>query len=195
MLKKHITRLKRLEKYDHLNQLGSQAVQDIVIRIEKNYQLFFKSLKSTRRGRVSPPGYKKRRKYKSFTFTQAGYKILDGNRIRIGSRIFRYYKSRDIEGIVKTLTIKREALGDIYLLYPRIPHALAVGVRQWKTIAELNIDDTSSSIADKYVGVLLGGIAKNCIAWTVAISRYWTIYLVDVGHLTVQYSLSKYKSP
>jgi putative transposase len=117
VLKKHITKLKRREKYAHWNNLGSQAVQDIVFRIEKSYQLFFKSLKTGRRGQVSPPGFKKRRKYKSFTLTQAGYDVLSVHSIRIGKRVFKYHKSRDIEGIIKTLTVKRDALGDVYLVF------------------------------------------------------------------------------
>jgi putative transposase len=117
MLKKHITKLKHLKKHEHWGRLGSQAVQDVVIRIEKNYHLFFKSLNTGRRGCVSPPGFKKRRKYKSFTLTQAGYKILEGNRIKIGQHVFKYHKSRDIQGTVKTLTIKRDSLGDIYMIF------------------------------------------------------------------------------
>ena len=116
VLKKHITRIKRLDKYRHWNSLGSQAVQDVVIRIEKAYQLFFKSLKTGRRGTVSPPGFKKKRKYRSYTLTQAGYDVRDG-RIRIGAHIFKYHKSREIEGMIKTVTVKRDTLGDIYLSF------------------------------------------------------------------------------
>jgi len=45
-------------------------VQDICQRIEKAYQLFFKHNKKG----VRPPGFKKVKKYKSFTLKQAGYK-------------------------------------------------------------------------------------------------------------------------
>ncbi len=122
-LKKHITKIKHFDKYIHWNALGSQTIQDVVIRIDKAYQNFFRSLKTKRRGKVSTPGFKKRRRYKSFTLTQAGYKVLEGNRIRIGEKIFNYHKPREIEGIIKTLTIKRDALGEIYLFFScdRIP--------------------------------------------------------------------------
>ncbi|XZO00192.1 MAG: RNA-guided endonuclease InsQ/TnpB family protein [Microcoleus sp.] len=69
----------------------------------KAYQLFFKHHKKG----VRPPGFKKVRRYKSFTLKQAGYKFLDGNRIKIGNRVYQYWNSREIEGKVKTLTIKR----------------------------------------------------------------------------------------
>jgi len=61
------------------------------------------------------PHFKKRTNYKSYTLKQAGYKLLDGNRIKIGNKIYKYFKSQEIEGNVKTLTIKRDKLGDIYL--------------------------------------------------------------------------------
>ena len=67
---KHIAKLRKKNSYWQL--VGSQAVQEIVQRIEKAYQLFFKFHK---RG-VRPPSFKKRRKYKSFTLKQAGYKLL-----------------------------------------------------------------------------------------------------------------------
>ena len=44
-LMKHITKLKKLPKYDHWNMVGSQAIQDIVQRIDKAYKLFFGNLK------------------------------------------------------------------------------------------------------------------------------------------------------
>ena len=64
-LQKHLTKLKKLERYSHWNQLNSQAIQDITDRIENAYQLFFGNLE--RKVKCGPPGYKKKRKYKSFT--------------------------------------------------------------------------------------------------------------------------------
>ena len=92
--------------------VGSQAVQDICQRIEKAYQLFFKHNKKG----VRPPGFKKVKKYKSFTLKQAGYKFLNGNRVKIGSKVYQYWKSREIEGTVKTLTIKRTPLGELFMV-------------------------------------------------------------------------------
>jgi putative transposase len=112
-LKAHITKLKKLEKYTHWNQLGSQAIQDIPIRIDKAYKLFFRNRKHGIKS--GTPNFRKRRNYKSFTLTQAGYKLLEGNRIKIGIQIFKYSKSQDIQGNIKTLTIKRDKLGDIYI--------------------------------------------------------------------------------
>ncbi len=42
---KHMANLKRRPKYAHWNKVGSQAIQDIIQRIEKAYQLFYPNLK------------------------------------------------------------------------------------------------------------------------------------------------------
>ena len=112
-LQKHLTKLKKLDKYSHWNQLGSQAIQDIADRIDKAYKLFFRNQKHGIKS--GTPNFKKRRNYKSFTLKQAGYKLLNDNRIKIGNKIFKYFKSQDIQGDIKTLTVKRDKLGDIYI--------------------------------------------------------------------------------
>lgn len=109
-LQSHIAKLRRRKAF--WQTVGSQAVQDICQRIEKAYQLFFKHHKKG----VRPPGFKKVRKYKSFTLKQSGYKFLGGNRVKIGSRVYQYWNSRAIEGTVKTLTIKRTPLGELFMV-------------------------------------------------------------------------------
>jgi transposase len=89
-LMRHITRLKKLPRYAHWNLVGSQAIQDVVrprwrgARIDKAYNLFFGNLK--RKVKTSLPGFKKVKKYSSFTLKQAGWQLLDGNRVRIQGR-------------------------------------------------------------------------------------------------------------
>ncbi len=109
-LMQHIAKLRRRIKY--WQQVGSQAVQDVCQRIEKAYQLFFKqNNKGTRH-----PNFKKTRKYKSFTLKLAGYKFFGGNRLKIGQHIFKFVLSREIRGKIKTLTVKRNKLGELFIL-------------------------------------------------------------------------------
>jgi putative transposase len=108
-LMKHIAKLRNKNEYWQL--VGSQSVQDIVQRIDRAYQLFFKHHKKG----VRPPNFRKRIKYKSFTLKQAGYKFLADNQMKIGQRTYKFWKSRDIEGKIKTITIKRSALGEIFI--------------------------------------------------------------------------------
>ncbi len=109
-LQAHIAKLRKRKEF--WQSVGSQAVQDICQRIEKAYQLFFKHNKKG----VRLPGFKKVKKYKSFTLKQAGYKFLGGNRVKIGNRTYQFWKSREIEGTVKTLTIKRTPLGELFMV-------------------------------------------------------------------------------
>ncbi len=109
-LQAHIAKLRKRNSF--WQSVGSQAVQDICQRIEKAYQLFFKHSKKG----VKPPGFKKVKKYKSFTLKQAGYKFLGSNRVKIGNRLYQFWKSREIEGTVKTLTIKRTPLGELFMV-------------------------------------------------------------------------------
>jgi putative transposase len=109
-LQSHVAKMRKRKEFWQL--VGSQAVQDICQRIEKAYQLFFKHNKKG----VRPPGFKKVKKYKSFTLKQAGYKFLGGNRVKIGLRVYQFWKSRELEGKVKTLTIKRTPLGELFMV-------------------------------------------------------------------------------
>ncbi|MCC5663031.1 transposase [Nostoc sp. CHAB 5784] len=109
-LQSHIAKLRKRKEF--WQSVGSQAVQDICQRIEKAYQLFFKHNKKG----VRPPGFKKVKKYKSFTLKLAGYKFLGGSRVKIGNRVYQFWKSREIEGKVKTLTIKRTPLGELFMV-------------------------------------------------------------------------------
>ncbi len=109
-LQSHIAKLRKRNQF--WQSIGSQAVQNICQRIEKAYQLFFKH---NQQG-VRPPNFKKVRKYKSFTLKQAGYKFLGNNRVKVGNRVYQFFQSREIEGKIKTLTIKRTALGELFMV-------------------------------------------------------------------------------
>lgn len=115
-LQAHLAKLKKRKRHAYWNGLGSQAIQNVTERIDRAYKLFFANL---RRGvRTAPPSFKKKRKYRSFTLKQkAGWKIGDGNTIVIDKQEYRYHKSREIEGTVKTVTVKRDALGDLYVYF------------------------------------------------------------------------------
>jgi putative transposase len=108
-LQKHIAKLRNKNKFWQL--VGSQAVQDICQRIDKAYQLFFQHHSKG----VRPPGFKKVKKYRSFTLKQAGYKFLGGQRIKIGNRVYQFHKSQEIAGIIKTVTVKGTPLGELFL--------------------------------------------------------------------------------
>lgn len=108
-LQKHIAKLRK--KNEYWQSVNSQSVQDIADRIERAYKLFFKHNKKG----VRPPNFKKRIKYKSFCLKQSGYKFLGENQLKIGKRVYKFWKSRDIQGKIKTITVKRNPLGEIFI--------------------------------------------------------------------------------
>lgn len=103
-LQKHLTKLKKIKRFSYLNEIGSQAVQDITQRIDRAYKLFFDNLK--RKVRTAPPSFKKIKKYKSFTLKQTGYKLCDNATIIIGKQKYKFFKSRDIDGVLTLHTTK-----------------------------------------------------------------------------------------
>lgn len=123
----------------------SQVLQDVLHRSDKAFQAFFRRVKAGR-----TPGYprfKGKDRYDSFTYPQAGFR-LDGDRLslsKIGS--VRLRLSREIEGRIKTCTIKREADGwyvcfaveqDRSPLYPRTTDdavGIDVGLENFATLS------------------------------------------------------------
>ena len=120
-LNKHITKLKKRTK-PHWKDLPSQVIQDVVLRYGKSQDAFFQNIKDRKAGlttrRVGRPKIKPRHKYNSMTFTQAGYE-LEGNRIRINciDTWFSFHKHREVIGIIKTITIKRDRCGDYWIYF------------------------------------------------------------------------------
>ena len=106
-LSKHLTKIKHrnIEWYE----VPSQAIQDITDRIDRAYHLFFSNLKAGKK--TNPPHFQKTAKYRSFTTKQSGYKFHDSNRVKIGKKDFPYWNSRDFDGKIKTLTVKRKSNG------------------------------------------------------------------------------------
>ena len=113
-LRRHLTKLKRLPRYTHWNLLPSQSLQDVIDRIDKGYMKVFAGCKKGKK--CGRPRFKARKRYKSFTLTQAGWKLLQSNYIRIGKHIYRYFKSREVLGNPKRCTIKRDSVGDVWLI-------------------------------------------------------------------------------
>ena len=60
--------------------------------------------------------------YRSFTLKQAGWKLLDSvdkryGRIQIGKREYKFVQHRQINGVIKTVTVKRDSAGRLWLCF------------------------------------------------------------------------------
>lgn len=114
-MSRHLAKLKKLPRFAFWNGLNSQTVQDISERVWRSYKSFFSNYKTNKRMR--PPRFCKRDNYKSFTYKQSGYKI-EGNLLTLQQKFrVKFSKSREIEGKIKTVTVKRNSLGDWYLYF------------------------------------------------------------------------------
>ena len=109
-LQAHLAKL-RNAKMSYWQVVGSQSVQAITDRLYLAWEAFF------RRDIKRPPTFRKRRKYRSFTLKQAGYKVVGHGRIRILGRNYRFNQSRALSGVIKTVTLRRDALDDIYVTF------------------------------------------------------------------------------
>ena len=115
-LKMLLPKLKRTRRLGWMRELPSQALQDVVERIDRAYKRFFKERKKGRR--CGKPHFKQPENYKSFTLKQAGWELVGEHSLCIGDFVFKFYKSREIPAEkVKTVTVKRDRLGDIYVFF------------------------------------------------------------------------------
>jgi putative transposase len=93
----------------------SQVLQDVLRRLDKSFKAFFRRVKAG--AKPGYPRFKGKGWYKSFTYPQAGFK-LDGSKLtlsKIGS--IRIFKHREVEGRIKTCTIKKDSLGQWYVIF------------------------------------------------------------------------------
>ena len=103
--------------------LPSQAVQECVARVQKGYRNFFAYCKRKKCGvkqhsKVRPPSVRKPSKNLSFTLLQAGYRFstTEPNKIRIGEKTYGFFKSQELKGKVKRVTVKRDCCGDVWIV-------------------------------------------------------------------------------
>lgn len=101
--------------------LPSQAVQECIARVYKGLRNFFAYCKRKKSGkvttRVRPPKCRKASHNKSYTLLQAGYKFnADRTKVSLQGKWYGFFKSREIKGRIKRLTIKRDRSGDVWFV-------------------------------------------------------------------------------
>jgi len=109
-MNKHVLMLRKTERFALWQGLHSQACQDVCRRIDDAYQRFFSKLAQR------PPKFRQAKKYRSFTFPQSGYKV-NGQTVTIAGVEYKFVKHRDMGGQIKTLTVKRDAVGRLWLVF------------------------------------------------------------------------------
>jgi len=116
-LKNHFAKLRmRTKIYAYWKALGSQAVQEILERLDEAYARFFKK-------QGCFPRFTKVKKFKSFVLKQAGWALHDKQpskkyrKIRIGKKIYKFVYHRPLNGQIKTVTIKRDSAGRLWVCF------------------------------------------------------------------------------
>jgi len=96
-----------------LKTVHSQVLQNAQERVDLAYKAFFRRVKAGEKPGF--PRFKGYHRYHSFTFKQSGFSLQDNGRLRL-SKIgeVRIKLHRPIEGTIKTLTVKRDRLGNWY---------------------------------------------------------------------------------
>jgi putative transposase len=105
-----------------LGEVGSQVLQDVLQRLDRAYQAFFRRVKAGQTPGF--PRFRSARRYDSLTFKQAGWSLgpvsTSGKKRTLtlhGIGKMRVFWSRALEGLVKTVTLKRDACGDWFVLF------------------------------------------------------------------------------
>ena len=119
-MSKHLTKLKKLEKYQHWHIPYSWALQNMLKRLAQSYR----EMKTLGRGR---PRFKKCKKHKGMTFSgeqvalkkvcdkQKHHRKYPTYKIRLNGHWYRFALHRSIEGEITRVQVYRDALGDIHI--------------------------------------------------------------------------------
>src|SRR5712692_2822363 len=98
----------------------SQVLQDVLRRVDRAFANFFERVERRRRGdhlKVGYPRFKPAWRYNSITFPQVQrYGIVDGHVILPKIGILRVFMHRDPVGEIKTMIVKRDRVGDWYVI-------------------------------------------------------------------------------
>lgn len=94
-----------------MRRLHSQTVQEVIERLDTAYKRFFDHIAKR------PPKFKRAIDFASIVFKQGGYKI-EGNSLTVNKigKTFKFFLSRPYDGAIKRLVIKRDAVGDFYIV-------------------------------------------------------------------------------
>jgi len=103
------------KEYEFLSNIFSQVLQEVAIRLDLAFRAFFRRVKHG-----ETPGYPRFRgkfRYNSFTYPQAGFKLLKNvvQLSKIGG--IKINLHRPVEGMIKTCTIRRSATGKWYVTF------------------------------------------------------------------------------
>lgn len=97
-------------------EVGSQVLQDVVLRVDRAYKQFFRRC-GTKGRRAGFPRFRSLGRYSSFTLRQCGWKLEGRYLIIRNVGRLKLFLSRPIEGRIKTVTVKRTTTGKWFVSF------------------------------------------------------------------------------
>ena len=94
---------------------------NVADRLDKSYGSFFRRVREKKNGKkikAGFPRFKSRDQYRSITYTQFGFKIIDNTHLffsKIGK--IRMFQHRKINGKIKQATIKKNKADNYYVTF------------------------------------------------------------------------------
>lgn len=101
---KQLPEIKKIR--EDLNCVYSQVLQDVLNRLDKTFKSFFDRIKKGEKAGF--PRFKNENQFDSFCFPQSGFKLQNDRLVLSKIGKMRIRLSREIQGKIKTCTIKRE---------------------------------------------------------------------------------------
>ena len=95
------------KRIEYLTNIHSQVLQDVLKRVEKAYNNFFRRVKE-KKGKAGYPRFKPQNRYDSITYTQSGFEIIAGKLKLSKIGHIKIKQHRQINGDIKTCAIKKE---------------------------------------------------------------------------------------
>ncbi len=96
----------------------SQVLQDVAQRVNRAYKNFFRRNNEKKEGKRQKAGFprlKGKGQYKSLTYPQSGFLILENGQLELSKiGIIRMFQHREINGDIKTLNISTDKTGKWY---------------------------------------------------------------------------------
>ena len=103
------------KEHPFLREVHSQVLQDVVIRLDKAFEAFFRRVFAGEK--PGYPRFKSAPRYDSFTFPQSGFHIV-GNQLHLSKiGLFPLKMHRPMEGKIKTCSLCRDGSGNWYVCF------------------------------------------------------------------------------
>ena len=109
------------EEFPEYKNIYSQVLQNIADRLDKAYDNFFSRVREKKKGKkikAGFPRFKSKDHYRSITYTQFGFKIIDSTHVsfsKIGK--IRMFQHRKINGKIKQATIKKDKANRYFVTF------------------------------------------------------------------------------